>query len=321
MKTVFKAIYLLLCVVIVISNASCANSSNGMDNDKISVICTAFPQYDWVREIAGERLENFEIILLTDNGIDMHSYQPTVDDIIKISDCDLIISVGGSSEKWVEDAVKNSSNPDVHQIKLIEVLGEKALFTDFAHNCDDEHDHTGEYDEHVWLSLKNSMIFCEEIAENMAELDSDNAELYDANCRNYIEQLSQLDLSVQEGVESADHSTLLFADRFPFRYFINDYGLEYCAAFDGCTSDSEASFDTIFTLSETINKLGLDTVLTVDGSDGKIAQTVVSNTKTKNQQILLLESIQSVSRDEIDNGATYLSFMQSNVQTILKALH
>ena len=155
----------------------------------------------------------------------------------------------------------------------------------------------------------------------MAELDSDNAELYDANCRNYIEQLSQLDLSVQEGVESADHSTLLFADRFPFRYFINDYGLEYCAAFDGCTSDSEASFDTIFTLSETINKLGLDTVLTVDGSDGKIAQTVVSNTKTKNQQILLLESIQSVSRDEIDNGATYLSFMQSNVQTILKALH
>ena len=474
--------------------------ANNTDDGKLKVVTTIFPEYDWVKEIAGDEISNIDLTMLLDNGVDLHSYQPTSDDILKISDCDLFVYVGGESDEWVDDALKNATNKDMQVINLLDVLkdsikteeampgmqaeeghnhgyahfedsdvqdrtlsdwdgdwqsvypylqdgvldevmekkaesGEKTAeeykeyyengyktdvsqitidaenntmcfvkngvaskatyeykgyqiydyesgsrgvryffeatsgdadapkyvqFSDhgiapgkaehfhiYAGNdgfdalseemenwptyypadmsgkeiAEDMLEHEEkEYDEHVWLSLKNAQTLCKAIDEALETADPEHKDVYAANVDSYLEKLSSLDSQYQDAVANASQKTLLFGDRFPFRYMVDDYGLKYYAAFAGCSAESEASFETISFLAKKVDELGLKNIMTIENSDQKIAKTIRDNTKDKNQEILSLDSMQSTTSEDVKNGTTYLSVMENNLDVLKKAM-
>lgn len=312
--------------------ASAGTAQTSAQTEKLQIVATIFPEYDWVKEILGSEAENAELTLLLDNGVDLHSYQPTAEDILKISTCDLFIYVGGHSDTWVEDALKEATNENMVTINLCEVLGDAVKLeeqvegmenshenehADDAEESSEDHHHN---DEHVWLSLKNARVLCTEIAAALSGLDPDHADAYAANAAAYDDQLAALDAQYQEAVDNASGSTLLFGDRFPFRYLVDDYGLTYYAAFTGCSAESEASFETITFLAGKVDELNLHTVLTIENSNQKIAETIIQNTETKNQQILTMDSMQSTTSDDVANGETYLSVMEGNLSVLKEAL-
>ncbi|MCR5122309.1 MAG: zinc ABC transporter substrate-binding protein [Ruminococcus sp.] len=476
---------------------------------KLSVVCTIFPEYDWVREIVGDNA-NVELTYLLDNGVDLHSYQPTAADIAKISSCDLFVCVGGESDEWVEGALAEAANKDMRVVNLMEVMGDKAKveelkegmqghdhdhehehaeieesdikdreLSDFAgswqslyplleageleeyvkdhaeehgepedevreelakkwgcdltavsvdgskieftfadgsnksgeykytgftpvladdgdihavryqyeavsgdspkyvvfndhghepakarhfhiyygdgadiesalagftynpffipaglsgeealdvlsghdHGKSEEHEHEheegeAEYDEHVWLSLKNAEVLCAQIESDLASLDPAGADGYKANLDAYVSKLDSLDSDFKTLIESAGDTTLIFGDRFPFRYLVDDYGIDYYAAFVGCSAETEASFETIAFLAGKADELGSDTIYTIENSDGRIAQSIIGATKAKDMNIAVLNSVQSVSKEQIAAGTTYLSLMQQNYDTM-----
>ena len=473
------------------------------DSNKLSVVTTIFPEYDWVKEILGDKAGSTDLTMLLSSGVDLHSYQPTADDIVKISDCDLFVYVGGESDGWVESVLKNADNKNVKVINLLNVLGDSVKTeesvegmqeTEHAHdhskevstfedhevqdrslsdwegswqsaypfaldgtlddafaamaeegemtadeyktyyqngyktditNIDIEgdhiaftyedgkkvgsdykyigyyiqnwstgtkaamyrfeavdrtsgapiyiefndhmiesaapehfhirmsnesfdaivdpekswptffpadmtgedlcehmegHDHEEEADEHVWLSLKNAKTLVDAISNALQELDPDNKDAYAANAAAYIEKLSALDGAYQSAVDGAARKTVLFGDRFPFRYLVDDYGLRYYAAFAGCSAESEASFETVSFLAKKVDELKLPCVLTIEGKNHKIAETIVENTAEKNQKILTMDSMQSMTSKDAANGATYLSVMEQNLSVLKEAL-
>lgn len=322
--------------------ASSAESSAEASGKKLKIVATIFPEYDWVRQILGDEAKNADLTLLLDNGVDLHSYQPTADDIAKISECDLFIYVGGESDGWVKDALKEGKNPDRKVINLLEALGNNTKEEEVVEGMqaeEEEHESTAagesaaagesseaeeeegpEYDEHVWLSLRNARELCETIAEDLKSLDSAHASVYDANLKKYEGELDALDQQYQQAVNAAGNKTLLFGDRFPFRYLVDDYGIKYYAAFVGCSAETEASFETVSFLAKKMDELGLKHVMTIEGPDKKIAATVIENTKDKNQDVLALNSMQSVTTKDIEGGETYLGVMQQNLEVLKKAL-
>lgn len=302
--------------------------------DKLKIVTTIFPEYDWTREILGDQSERAEVTMLLDNGVDLHSYQPTADDLIKIAECDLFIYVGGESDGWVESALASTSNPDRAVINLIDTLGDSVKLeevvegmqeTEHDHEEDEDHAHDAdeqetETDEHVWLSLRNAQAVCQKIAEKLGEIDPEHEQAYTQNALAYIDKLSALDAKYQAAVAAANKKTLVFGDRFPFRYLTEDYGLNYYAAFVGCSAETEASFETIRFLAEKTDALGLSHVLTIENPNHKIAETVVANTSGKNQQVLSMDSMQSVTSKDVAAGATYLSIMEHNLDVLTQAL-
>lgn len=302
--------------------------------DKLKIVTTIFPEYDWTREILGDQSERTEVTMLLDNGVDLHSYQPTADDLIKIAECDLFIYVGGESDGWVESALASTSNPDRAVINLIDTLGDSVKLeevvegmqeTEHDHEEDEDHAHDvdeqeAETDEHVWLSLGNAQAVCQKIAEKLGEIDPEHEQAYTQNALAYIDQLAALDAKYQAAVDAASKKTLVFGDRFPFRYLTEDYGLNYYAAFVGCSAETEASFETIRFLAEKTDALGLSHVLTIENPNHKIAETVVANTSSKNQQVLSMDSMQSVTSKDVAAGATYLSIMEHNLDVLTQAL-
>ena len=303
--------------------------------EPFSVVCTIFPEYDWVKEILGDKADNAELTYLLDNGVDLHSYQPTADDMMKISTCDLFVYVGGESDEWVEDALEDANNKDMKVINLMDILGDSAKVEELKEGMqgeehdhdedeheDHDHDHEEEeeeYDEHVWLSVKNAKVFCAEIEKNIAEIDPANAADYKANLDSYVAKLSDLDNSFKALVDGSSVKTLVFGDRFPFRYFVDDYGLDYYAAFIGCSAETEASFETIAFLADKVKELDCKTIFTLENSDKSIAETIIS-TSGKSADIAELNSLQSVSKDDISDGASYISLMQKNYDVLSEAL-
>ena len=496
-KIIYTFISLLLTAVILIS---CGENNATAKNDKLSVVATIFPEYDWVCEILGDKAENVEVTMLLDNGVDLHSYQPTIDDIAKISDCDMFIYVGGESDGWVKNALKNAKNDKMKVINLLEVLGdsvkteelvegmqeeehdhahhheeiteadiENRSLSDFSgewkslypyiddlgeyfeHKAEEDddktttketyiekykiswfceadkisidgnkiiftysdgktysadykysgyriktnedgkiasvryqfetdengapkyvqfndhghepqksehfhiyfgdngfdalmdaknnpffvksalstneileelmgHEHEEEKDEHVWLSLKNAKILCKAIADNLSEIDPQNKDIYSANVSAYIKKLSALDEEYKKMANASIRKVVLFGDRFPFRYLADDYGLDYYAAFVGCSAETEASFETIAFLSKKTDELRLPCVLTIEGVNHKIADTVVANTSAKNQKVLTMDSMQATTSSDVKNGATYISVMEKNLDVLREAL-
>lgn len=323
--------------------AGCGKQNDTNQTDKLSIVTTIFPEYDWVREILGDKADNAEITMLLDNGVDLHSYQPTADDIVKISDCDLFIYVGGESDEWVEDALRNAANRNMKVINLLEVLGDSVKTEEIvegmqeeehehedaeehehedahAHEDAEEHEHEEEVDEHVWLSLKNAKMLVRVISKALQELDPDNKDTYAANADAYVKKLSALDAEYQAAVDAASNKTILFGDRFPFRYLVDDYGLRYYAAFVGCSAETEAGFETISFLAKRVDEWKLPCVLTIEGAQHKIAETVVRNTTTKNQKVLTMDSMQSTTTQDVKNGTTYLSVMEKNLSVLKEAL-
>ena len=505
MKKIFTIFLALTMAVGLLAGCGKKNAAEKgeSDSNKLSIVTTIFPEYDWVKEILGDKAESTDLTMLLSSGVDLHSYQPTADDIVKISDCDLFLYVGGESDGWVESVLKNAANRKMKAINLLEVLGdsvkteeivegmqedghdhghshdeqltendiEDRTLSDFAGawkslhpfllngdldkfcehraeededssttkdtywekykaswQCDAEkisingdtitftyadgktvsaeytyagyqpkrndegkirsvryqfktasadapkyvqfndhghepgeaehfhiyfgndgfdalmsgktnpffvkdalsvedildelmgHDHGEEKDEHVWLSLKNAETLVGAISDALQELDPDNKDTYAANAAAYIEKLSTLDGAYQSAVDGAAHKTVLFGDRFPFRYLVDDYGLGYYAAFAGCSAESEASFETVSFLAKKVDELGLPCVLTIEGKNHKLAETIVQSTAGKNQKVLTMDSMQSMTSKDVANGATYLSVMEQNLSVLKEAL-
>lgn len=313
----------------------CKSSDSSGEKDKISVVCTIFPQYDWVKQIIGDKASKYDLTLLLDNGVDLHNYQPTADDIVKISNCDLFIYVGGESDGWVDDVLASADNKDIVSLNMVAILGDSIKEEETVEGMEkhehehdsDEQDNNGdseeelEYDEHVWLSLKNASELCDEICSSICSIDKDNESTYKSNAGNYIKELDDLDSQYQEMVDTAKFDTILFGDRFPFRYMVDDYGLNYYAAFAGCSAETEASFNTIVFLAGKVDELKLPAILKIEGSDGKIADTILSNTSEKNQKILTMNSLQSVTKEDVENGENYLNVMAENLEVLKEALN
>ena len=387
---------------------------------RLSIVTTTFPQYDWVRQILGDNADNMDITFVINSMIDLHSFNPSVSDIVTISTSDLFIYVGGESDDWIEDALRNADNPNMRVINLMDVLGDSLLefdhddcddddcddhsdghsddcedddcddhsddctdddcegydctthgeecededcydhpnvcegeensdahsddcedddCYDYSDDCQDEdcdvhaddcedddcddhsHDHHhGDYDEHVWLSLRNAVVLSTAIADVIIELDPANAEMYTENLNTFVSELRDLDEEFTTMVNEAYLDTVVFGDRFPFRYLMEDYGINYYAAFPGCHAEAEASFSTIIYLVEKVDENELHTILVTESADESIANTIRSHTNSNDQQILALDSMQSVTTADAADGVTFLSIMRSNLEILREAL-
>lgn len=481
---------------------SAPGSGTGEDAHRLRIVATTFPQYDWLRQVLGDRAAEVELTLLLDDGVDLHSYQPTIEDIATISTCDLFVHVGGESDGWVHDALATAVNRDMVVVNLLEALGDRAKEEELIEGMEDDHGHdhgeiheediqdrplsdwlgtwasieknleqgdldeyvahqaeeqdrepeaqkaayaqrwksdhptltiteegidfggvsakyrpigwqlvesdhgasvwygfqavegapqgvpqfvafsdhgtgghreddqeepphfhlrygsqdlealaaiegwsptyfaadaTGEavaqamgghshdhgeeaLDEHVWLSLKNARLLSDRLAQELEQLDPANGPAYRANVQAYQQQLDRLDAQYQAAVGAASVKTLLFGDRFPFRYLVDDYGLSYYAAFPGCSAETEASFETIVFLAGQLNRLSLGHVIIIDNSRDDIARTIIDNTTAKDQEIVTLNSMQAVTARDVADGMTYLSVMESNLEALKQAL-
>ena len=349
-----KKIYSLACAIFVaalFALVACGDTSknNTTKESKLSVVTTIYPEFSWAKSILGQRADSVELTLLIKNGVDLHSYKPTAQDIAKIASADMVIYVGGESDEWIEKALEATPKKGRSEINLMKVLGDRVKAEEVIEGmqAEEEHEHNNttesaevphneeehehhhhdhdeevENDEHVWLSLKNAEIIVQKIAAEIAKLDSAHASVYTQNVNAYVAKIQSLDNDYRATVESAARKTVLFGDRFPFRYLVDDYGLKYYAAFVGCSAESEASFETIAFLANKMDSESLPSIFIIENGNEKIAKAVLAASKnSKNAQILTINSMQSISEKQIDEGADYLSIMKSNLENLKKALN
>ncbi len=337
MKKVLSILFLSIALFL----NGCSNNSG---DDKISIVATSFPEYDWIRQIVGDSSSNIELTLLIDSGVDIHNYEPSTEDILKISSSDLFIHTGGESDDWVDDVLEEAANETMRVINLIDTLGydvlnashsEQAPFSneesndeDHGHDDHDGHDHDGHEDEHlhadehVWLSLRNAIVFCEVILDEISQLDPENSYIYEENTIQYINELNDLDLQYKTAVDESIRDTVIITDRFPFAYMMDDYEINYYAAFDGCSAETEASFETIATLSGKIVELDTKNIVILENGLEELANTVISTVNELSSSmpeeinILSMNSIQSISQQDIEDGVTYISVMEKNLETL-----
>lgn len=310
---------IIVCIFLLLTLCGCAGQTQ---EEGIQIVVTLFPPYDWVREIVGD-VDGVSITILEESGTDVHSYQPTVDDMVRVSTCDLFIAVGGESDRWINDALKGG-NPDRAELLLLPLLGENAKEEELVEGMEEEEEgeeDEAEYDEHVWLSLKNAVFFCRKITETLCEIDGGHASDYRANAEAYIQKITSLDKRYQDTVDAAKRKTVLFGDRFPFRYLVDDYGLSYYAAFTGCSSESAASFETVIFLSNKVDELSLPCVLALEGTNHLLAQTIIDNAKSKDVSLGVMDSMQSETEKSKNEGKTYLSAMENNLAVLSTALN
>ena len=300
---------------------------NEENASRYNIVCTTFPQYDWIRNIIGDHLDKFQLTMLLDQGMDLHSYQPTAEDIAKIADADMFVYVGGESDGWVDSALKEATNKDMKVVNMLDTLGSAVKEEEIVPGMQAEEEEKSEeeedleYDEHVWLSLKNAVILTDVLSENIQEIDPANKEDYVENTAEYEDRLNDLDMRYALTVSKGKRKAILFGDRFPFRYMADDYGLTYYAAFVGCSAESEASFETITFLAQKVDSLKLPVILTIDGSDHKIAESIQKAAESKNQEILTMDSMQSVTANDVVDGETYLNVMEDNLNVLSQALN
>lgn len=315
-----KILSVVLCAALLAACfAGCG--ANSAKNDKLHIITAIYPEYEWVRQIVGDA-ENVELSLLLDKGVDIHSFEPTAKDIVDISSADMFIYNGGESDKWADDVVRNAQNKELTAVNLMDELGGAAKEEAVVEGMQTEEEADGgdgekEYDEHIWLSLRNAAALSRRICAKLAEKDPAHKAAYEANTEAYVAQLDAMDAQYTAAVGKAKNDTLIFADRFPFRYLTDDYGLHYYAAFSGCSAESEASFQTLVFLADKLDSLHLNKLMVIDGSDQKIAKAVIDTAKTKDVKVLTLDSMQSSAA----SGETYLGIMEKNLAVLTDALN
>lgn len=322
-KHKLKKLFLVSIVfglTLIVSGCSPSSPVSMDDNEKIEILCTDFAQYDWTKNIVLD-VPNIEVSLLINNGVDMHSFHPSADDIIKITRSDMIIYTGGQSSKEIIDIINSAGTEDLVSINMMSLLGDALICDDTEHDHTHSHEHISECDEHICLSLKNAGVLCRSICDELSVLDPVNAEKYNENTEKYVAELNKLDREYTKVIDNAIRRDLVFADRYPFKYMSRDYGLTVFAAFAGCSAESDASFETILSLAAKIDELGLTSVLTTNDSNSAIATTVCKNAETNDIKILSLESLQSVTNDEIAAGITYLAAMSDNLEVLREALN
>ena len=340
-------IVLVLCLTLL---SGCTGPTTAEQDENV-ILCTTFAAYDWVREILGDT-DTFTCRMLVDNGVDLHSYQPSAQDIMKIADCRMLVYVGGESDTWVSDALVESGNENIVAISLLDLVGDRALnevelegveghhhhdhddedhdYDEHGHEAEitdyDEHgheaettDHDDHYDEHVWLSLKNAIVCTETLADAITKLDSGNSQKYAANAKAYTGKLEALDADYQTMRDTATQTTILIGDRFPFLYLAEDYDIHYFAAYSGCSADVEASVHTVTYLAEKLQEYQLPAIYVVDNGTDSLARTIAESADMT-PEILHLSSMQSVTKEDIQKGYTYLSYMEENLQMLKEGL-
>ncbi len=299
---------------------ACSNTTTQPNtSDSIQVMTNIFPIYDWTRNIIGDT-EGVEVSLLMENGTDLHSFQPSFQDIQKTSDSDLFVYIVGQNDTWAADVAAQKNNPAMVSLDLISYLAEDVSMEEEVEGMTVEEEEEETYDEHVWLSLTRAIKMTRGIADNLSVIDPANTEAYQANAKAYIEKLTTLHEAYQDAVENASYDTVLFADRFPFLYLTKDYNLNYYAAFAGCSQDTNASFDTVIFLANKVDELHLPAVLTIENNAGTLAKTIIDTTNTKTAKVLSLDSMQSTTKSDVEDGKTYLSIMEENLHILKEAL-
>lgn len=322
-KLIFKLAVSLACFATVIGAfAGCTPTD---EDETLKIVCTIFPQYDWVRVIT-ESDEDISLTVLQTKATDLHNYTPTTSDMRTIYKCDVFIYVGGESDQWADAVLSsNNANKDMVVINLLEALGDRALIEEEVPGAEEEdhdHDHDQEeeeLDEHVWLSLKNAQVLCTAISNRLSEIRPESKQLYQNNLQTYLTELEALDSEFETMVKNAPNDTVLFADRFPFRYLVEDYGLNYYAAFSGCSAETEVTPATLSNLIKAVNENKLTYVIVLELCDKKIADSVIAGADGE-QTIVEMNSIQSVTIEEINAGTTYLSLMRTNLEALETAL-
>ena len=327
----------MVVFAVALALSACGMDSNAKSsaNKKASVVATIYPQYDWLKNILGEYADKVDLKLLIKNGTDLHSYKPSAQDIAAIANADLVVYVGGESDEWIEKALEATPKAGRMQVNLMKVLGDRVKEEEVVEGMQAEEEaeeHEGEHhhhehaeapenDEHIWLSLKNAQVLVKNLAESVAKIDTANAPVYRANAIIYASKLHDLDWAYDSTVSNASQKTILFGDRFPFRYMVDDYGIKYYAAFVGCSAESEASFETVAFLAGMMDSLSLPVIFTIDGSRSNVALAVRNASKnSKSVPVLQLNSMQSVTDEQIRSGVDYMSIMKSNLETLKKGL-
>ena len=313
---------IITSLILVATLCACGNKENSVSkaqsgsDGKISVVTTIFPPYDFARQVGGD---NVDLTMLLKPGTESHNYDPTPQDIIKIQNCDLFIYVGGESDEWVKDILESDNSKPKKIIALIDCVDavEEEIVEGMEDKDEDDDSHKIEYDEHVWTSPKNAIIISKKISSALIELDKDNAKTYEKNTTEYSQKLSLLDSKFQSIVDNAKRKTIIFGDRFPMRYFADEYGLKYYAAFPGCSSETEPSAATVSFLIDKVKAEKIPVVFSIEFSNGKVADTICEDTRAKK---LTFHSCHNVTQEQFDSGVTYIDLMNQNAENIKEAL-
>lgn len=319
-KKIFAA---FLGLALAVTSAGCAGKT-GNGGKGVKVVCAIAPLYDWARQITKDT-DSTDLSLIIGNGTDLHSFQPSAADIVSIKNADVLVYVGGESDGWIRDALKETANKDQKVVCLMDVLKDSIVEEEVVEGMqgededEDDHDHDHEegpeYDEHVWMSLRLASRSCKAIEEALESAAPKDAAKFKANLDAYTAKLSALDKQYEDMVKSARLDTMVVCDRYPFRYLAEDYKLKYSAAFVGCSAETEASFKTVKFLADKIKALDSKTVLTIEKSDGKIAKTVIETSGKSDVKTSVLDSMQSCGKD-----LDYLAVMTSNLAVLKDAL-
>ena len=303
----------LIGLSIALTSAGCAQKAS-TGSAAIKVVCATAPLYDWTRQITKETTST-DAKLIIDKGTDLHSFQPSAADIIAIKNADVLVFVGGESDEWIRDAIKETTNKNQKVVCLMDVLKDSIVEEEVVEGMQDEDEHDHDHDEHIWMSLRLAAKSCKAIEEALSSVAKNDASKFKANLDEYVSKLEALDKQYGEAVKSARLDTMVVADRYPFRYLAEDYKLKYSAAFVGCSAETEASFETVKFLANKVKELDSKTILTIENSDGKIAKTVIETSGKTDVKVEVLDSMQSCGA-ELD----YLKVMTGNLEKLKAAL-
>ncbi len=310
-----KKTIILLALALLLGLSACGQPPEQELNSELSIVTTLFPAYDFAREIAGDRAA---VTLLVPPGAEAHSFEPTAKDMIRIRDCDLFFCNGGESEAWVEELLADREIETLVMLDCVNALEEEVR--EGMQEIREEHEHEEEgpeYDEHVWTSPVNAKRICQALCERLCALDPEGESVYRANLERYTAELDELDAAFRRTVENGSRRTLIFADRFPVRYFVEEYGLEYYAAFPGCADDTEPSARTVAFLIDKVREEGVPAVFTIEFSNEKMADVICEDTGCRK---LRFHSCHNVSAEELESGVSYLALMRGNLEALKEAL-
>ncbi len=318
-KITIKIILILMCTALLFcALSSCTDRRTS--NDKIKILCTVFPVYDWARNIVAGS-ENVEVGLLVENGTDLHSFQPSFGDMAKIKDSDIVIYIGGESDKWVAESIDERALgielSTLENIRLYAISADSIAnkHTHDGEECHEEHSHEHGFDEHLWLSLHNAKVSATEICKRISKLDNSNSQLYQKNTDGYISKLDELDKDMRKLGEIIKEP-MIFADRFPFVYLLSDYGIDYFAAFEGCSTDTGADFDTVITLAKKADEYQSRALFITESPVDGLTKAIITQTKSKAAEAVALDSMQSLGKKDIESGKSYISIMKRNINRI-----
>lgn len=315
MKSITRITALLTAAATALCLCSCAshNEADNKDSQKLKIISTVFPPYDLARQIAGD---NADISILLPPGSESHTYEPTAKEIIEIQNCDIFLYIGGENEQWAEKIISSNKSDSVKTVKLIDCV--KTLEEAELHEEEHEEEHSHETDEHIWTSPKNEQLMLTAVYDAICEADPENKAVYTKNKDSYNGQLSELDKAYKEAVGNAKNKTIIMADKFPFRYLAEEYGLDFYAAFSSCSDESEPSAAAMTSLISKIKELKIPVVYYLEFSSTKVADTLCSETGASS---LMLHSCHNVSKEDLDKGVTYVELMKQNLENLKTALN